>query len=160
MYWLVVISRRSFSSVTRLCRAMSIWAHRFFLSAMVCAPFLVLQRKYIQNHGRKLLPRPPSNQGQSKQYHQLKQPRNTKREAPPWPFDLNCQRGLLSLFSLCSEVRITPHHENGLLHLHLVWCSILSSETAETLAAARVSGVTPFSATLVVRWLQFGYFPF
>ena len=61
---------------------MSIWAHRFFLSAMVCAPFLVLQRKYIQNHGRKLLPRPPRNQGQSKQYHQLKQPRNTKREAP------------------------------------------------------------------------------
>lgn len=36
----------------------------------------------IQNHGRKLLPRPPRNQGQSKQYHQLKQPRNTKREAP------------------------------------------------------------------------------
>ena len=64
-------------------------------------------------------------------------------------FDLNCQRGLLSLFSLCSEVRITPHHENGLLHLHLVWCSILSSETAETLAAARVSGVASFSATLV-----------
>ena len=82
MYWLVVISRRSFSSVTRLCRAMSIWAHRFFLSAMVCAPFLVLQRKYIQNHGRKLLPRPPRNQGQSKQYHQLKQPRNKTREAP------------------------------------------------------------------------------
>ena len=159
MYWLVVISRRSFSSVTRLCRAMSIWAHRFFLSAMVCAPFLVLQRKYIQNHGRKLLPRPPRNQGQSKQYHQLKQPRNAKREAPlAVRFEL--PRGLLSLFSLCSEVRITPHHENGLLHLHLVWCSILSSETAETLAAARVSGVTPFSATLVVRWLQFGYFPF
>jgi hypothetical protein len=62
---------------------------------------------------------------------------------------LNYQRGLLSLFSLCSEVRITPHHENGLLHLHLVWCSILSSETAETLAAARVSGVASFSATLV-----------
>lgn len=83
-----------------------------------------------------------------------------KERSPPWPFDLNYQRGLLSLFSLCSEVRITPHHENGLLHLHLVWCSILSSETAETLAAARVSWVTPFSATLVVRWLQFGYFPF
>ena len=63
--------------------------------------------------------------------------------------NLNYQRGLLSLFSLCSEVRITPHHENGLLHLHLVWCSILSSETAETLAAARVSGVASFSATLV-----------
>ena len=62
---------------------------------------------------------------------------------------MNYQRGLLSLFSLCSEVRITPHHENGLLHLHLVWCSILSSETAETLAAARVSGVASFSATLV-----------
>ena len=63
--------------------------------------------------------------------------------------NLNYQRGLLSLFSLCSEVRITPHHENGLLHLHLVWCSILSSETAETLAAARVSGVASFLATLV-----------
>jgi hypothetical protein len=62
---------------------------------------------------------------------------------------LNYQRGLLSLFSLCSEVRITPHHENGLLHLHLGWCSIFPSETAETLAAARVSGVASFSATLV-----------
>ena len=57
--------------------------------------------------------------------------------------------GLLSLLSLCSEVQITLHHENGLLYLHLVWCSILSSETTETLAAARVSGVAPFSATLV-----------
>ena len=56
---------------------------------------------------------------------------------------------LLSLFSLYSEVRITPHHENGLLHLHLGWCSIFPSETAETLAAARVSGVESFSATLV-----------
>ena len=72
-----------------------------------------------------------------------------KERSPPWPFDLNYQGGLLSLFFLCSEVRITPHHENGLLHLHLVWCSILSSETAETLAAARVSGVASFSATLV-----------
>ena len=63
--------------------------------------------------------------------------------------NLNYQRGLLSLFSLCSEVRITPHHENGLLHLHLGWCSIFPSETAETLAAARVSGVASFSATLV-----------
>ena len=62
---------------------------------------------------------------------------------------MNYQRGLLSLFSLCSEVRITPHHENGLLHLHLGWCSIFLSETAETLAAARVSGVASFSATLV-----------
>ena len=35
------------------------------------------------------------------------------------------------------------------LHLHLGWCSILSPETAETLAAARVSGVASFSATLV-----------
>ena len=102
----------------------------------------------IQNHGRKLLPRPPRNQGQSKQYHQLKQPRNTAREAPlAVRFEL--PGGLLSLFFLCSEVRITPHHENGLLHLHLVWCSILSSETTETLAAARVSGVASFSATLV-----------
>ena len=42
----------------------------------------VLYLGLIQNHGRKLLPRPPRNQGQSKQYHQLKQPRNTKREAP------------------------------------------------------------------------------
>ena len=62
---------------------------------------------------------------------------------------MNYQRGLLSLFSLCSEVRITPHHENGLLHLHLDWCSIFPSKTAETLAAARVSGVASFSATLV-----------
>ena len=62
---------------------------------------------------------------------------------------MNYQRGLLSLFSVCSEVRITPHHENGLLHLHLGWCSIFLSETAETLAAARVSGVASFSATLV-----------
>ena len=53
------------------------------------------------------------------------------------------------LFSVCSEVRITPHHKNGLLHLHLDWYSILPSETAETLAAARVSGVASFSATLV-----------
>ena len=36
------------------------------------------------------------------------------------------------------------------LHLHLGWCSIFPSETAETLAAARVSGVASFSATLVV----------
>lgn len=36
----------------------------------------------IQNHVRKLLPRPPRNQGQSKQYHQLKQLCNKKREAP------------------------------------------------------------------------------
>lgn len=50
-------------------------------------------------------------------------------------------------FSL--TVRITPHHENGLLHLHLGWCSIFPSETAETLATARVSGVASFSATLV-----------
>ena len=33
-----------------------------------------------------------------------------------------------------------------LLHLHLGWCSIFPSETAETLAAARVSGVASFSA--------------
>ena len=115
---------------------------------MVCSPFLVLQSKYIQSHGRKLLPRPPRNQGQSKQYHQLKQLCNKKR-SPRWQFDLNYQRGLLSLFCACSEVRITPHHENGLLHLHLGWYSIFPSETAETLAAARVSVVASFLATLV-----------
>src|SRR5699024_12127154 len=103
MYWLVVISRRSFSSVTRLCRAMSIWAHRFFLSAMVCSPFLVLQRKYIQNHVRKLLPRPPRNQGQSKQYHQLKQLCNNviKREKPPLAVRFELPAGAsLAVFSL------------------------------------------------------------
>ena len=44
----------------------------------------VLYLGLFQNHGRKLLPRNQGqrNQGQSKQYHQLKQPRNTKREAP------------------------------------------------------------------------------
>ena len=48
----------------------------------------------------------------------------------------------------CSFLRCPPLFY-AYLHLHLVWCSILSSETAETLAAARVSGVASFSATLV-----------
>ncbi|WP_204887308.1 hypothetical protein, partial [Pseudoflavonifractor phocaeensis] len=42
------------------------------------------------------------------------------------------------------------------LHLHLGWCSIFPSETAETLAAARVSGVASFSATLVGRSVIIG----
>ena len=64
--------------------------------------------------------------------------------------------GLLSLFSICSEVRITPHHENGRLHLYLGWYSILPYEMAETLAAKRVSGVASFSATLVGRSVIIG----
>ncbi len=54
----------------------------------------------------------------------------------------------LAVFSLLRGSN-HPTSQNGLLHLHLVWCSILSSETTETLAAARVSGVASFSATLV-----------
>ena len=52
------------------------------LCYQLCNTFYQTLMLFIQNHGRKLLPRPPRNQGQSKQYHQLKQPRNTKREAP------------------------------------------------------------------------------
>lgn len=160
MYWLVVISRRSFSSVTRLCRAMSIWAHRFFLVCHGLRSFPRFATQVYPKPWQKAITKTTKGPRTKQAIPPTETAAQYKERSPPWPFDLNYQRGLLSLFSLCSEVRITPHHENGLLHLHLVWCSILSSETAETLAAARVSGVTPFSATLVVRWLQFGYFPF
>lgn len=78
--------------ISWLCRSLRIMTARMPVWTciwVVCRTFLSLPKGkqevgavLIQNHGRKLLPRPPRNQGQSKQYHQLKQPRNTKREAP------------------------------------------------------------------------------
>ena len=49
-------------------------------------------------------------------------------------------------------VLLFPEVSSSILRLlasHLGWCSIFPSETAEALAAARVSGVASFSATLV-----------
>ena len=78
--------------ISWLCRSLRIMTARMPVWTciwVVCRTFLSLPKGkqevgavLIPNHGRKLLPRPPRNQGQSKQYHQLKQPRNTKREAP------------------------------------------------------------------------------
>lgn len=107
------LSRRSFSLLPGCAGLSLIWAHRFLLFCHGRAPFLVLQLQVYQTMSESY-------------YKTTKEPRTKqaipptetaaqyKERSPPWPFDLNYQRGLLSLFSLCSEVRITPHHENGL----------------------------------------------
>ena len=64
----------------------NLWFH-FIETILSRLKKIVTRRKeppawHIQNHVRKLLPRPPRNQGQSKQYHQVKQLCNKKREAP------------------------------------------------------------------------------
>ena len=64
------------------------------------------------------------------------------------PVYMQIKAAICEKWQSCSFLRCPPLFY-AYLHLHLVWCSILSSETAETLAAARVSGVASFSATLV-----------